>query len=113
VMLAAGLGLRGWSFVALRGRYHNFSVVIGSDRAVVATGPYRLLRHPGSAGMLLICAGIGLASANWAGLAATVLPSLAVVVWRVRVEESALLVTFGDQYRRYARGHRRLIPLVW
>lgn len=113
VLLIAGIGLRGWSFAALRGRYLNFSVVVEPDQPVVTGGPYRLVRHPGSAGILLVCAGVGLASANWAGLAGVTLPPLAVVVWRVRAEERVLLGAPGEHYRRYAGDHRRLVPLIW
>jgi protein-S-isoprenylcysteine O-methyltransferase Ste14 len=113
VMLTAGLGLRRWSFRALRGRYLNFSVVVNLDQPVVTGGPYRLLRHPGNAGMLLICAGIGLTSANWAGLAAMTLSPLAVIVWRIRAEERVLLSSPGGHYRRYASDRKRLVPLIW
>jgi protein-S-isoprenylcysteine O-methyltransferase Ste14 len=112
-LLAAGLGLRGWSFAALRGRYLNFSVAVRTDHPVLTAGPYRLLRHPGNAGILLICTGIGLASANWVGLAAMTVAPLAIVVWRIRAEERALLGALGEAYRRYAADHKRLVPLVW
>ncbi len=111
--LLAGIGLRRWSFTALRGRYLTFAIVVSPDQPVIATGPYRLLRHPGHAGILLICIGAGLASANWASLAVEALPALALVIWRIRAEEKALLTTLGDRYRRYASDRRRLIPLVW
>ena len=113
VVLAAGIRLRRWSFTALRGRFHSFSIVVSPDQPVVADGPYRLLRHPGHAGMLLICVGIGLASANWAGLAAVALLTLALIIWRIRAEEKALLAALGDRYRCYAADRRRLVPLVW
>jgi protein-S-isoprenylcysteine O-methyltransferase Ste14 len=111
--LVAGIGLRRWSFTALRGRYLTFAIVVSPDQPVVATGPYRLLRHPGHAGILLICIGAGLASANWASLAVEALPPLALIIWRVRAEEKALLATLGDRYRCYASDRRRLVPLVW
>ncbi|MEN3361198.1 MAG: hypothetical protein V7637_5180 [Mycobacteriales bacterium] len=117
VMLAAGLGLRACSFRALRGRYLNFSVVVRPDQPLVTAGPYRLLRHPGNAGLLLICAGIGATSANWTGLAVMTLLPLAVVVRRIRAEEETLLAASlaasDDVYRRYAAGHQRLIPWIW
>ncbi len=72
-----------------------------------------MLRHPSYTGFLLICAGIGLASANWAALAAMVLLPLAIFLWRIRAEENALLTTLGDKYRVYAAQHKRLVPLVW
>jgi protein-S-isoprenylcysteine O-methyltransferase Ste14 len=113
VTLIAGVGLRGWSFRALEGRYFNFAITVSPDQAVVTRGPYRLLRHPGHSGILLVCMGFGLASANWVALAAATLLPLAVIVWRIRVEENALVATLGERYRCYASGHRRLVPLIW
>jgi len=109
----AGLGLRSWSFRALRGRYFNFAITVSPDQAVVTSGPYGLLRHPGHAGFLLVCMGFGLTYANWLALAAGTLLPLAMLVWRIRFEENTLLAALGDRYRRYASGHRRLVPLIW
>jgi len=112
-ILLAGLGLRGWAFRALRGRYFNFAIAVSPDQTVVTSGPYRLLRHPGHAGFLLLSIGFGLTCANWVALAATTLLPLVMLVWRIRAEENALLAVLGDRYRCYASGHRRLIPLIW
>jgi protein-S-isoprenylcysteine O-methyltransferase Ste14 len=111
-VLAAGVALRTWAIVTL-GRLFKFVVVIQEGHRVVAAGPYRLLRHPSYTGGLLICAGFGLASANWVGLAGLTLLPLAVILWRIHIEENALLATLGDRYRRYAAHHKRLVPLVW
>ena len=35
------------------------------------------------------------------------------VLYRIRVEERALLLALGDPYRDYAATHKRLIPMVW
>jgi protein-S-isoprenylcysteine O-methyltransferase Ste14 len=112
VSFLAGLGLRGWSFAAL-GRYSTYAIVVSPLQPVVATGPYRLLRHPTYTGALLICSGAGLMSANWAGVAAMTLLPVAVTVWRIRLEEDALLTGLGDRYRAYASGRKRLVPLIW
>ena len=112
VIFLTGMWLRAWSYLAL-GPYHTWGIVVSPAQPVISTGPYALVRHPGYAGGLLICAGIGLMSANWAGLAAIVVLPLAVIVWRIRIEERALLTTLDDRYRRYATQHKRLIPLVW
>jgi protein-S-isoprenylcysteine O-methyltransferase Ste14 len=112
-VMLAGLGLRGWSFLTLGGRYFNFAIAVSPDQAVVTSGPYRLLRHPGNAGFLLLCTGVGLTCANWVALAANTLLTLAMLVWNIRVEENALFAVLGDRYRCYASGHRRLVPLIW
>jgi protein-S-isoprenylcysteine O-methyltransferase Ste14 len=112
VVLLAGLVLRGWSFKAL-GQYFTHVVMVSDDQPVIATGPYRVLRHPSYAGVLLAVVGIGLASANWAGLVGVTLLIAAPLLWRIHIEESALMTTLGDRYRAYAAQHKRLVPLVW
>jgi len=112
VVLLAGLVLRGWSFKAL-GDYFTFTVMVSSDQPVVTRGPYRVLRHPGYTGVLLACTGVGLTTANWLALGVTVVVPLALLLCRIRIEEHALCATLGDRYRRYAAGHKRLVPLVW
>jgi protein-S-isoprenylcysteine O-methyltransferase Ste14 len=112
VLLVAGVALRGWSVRAL-GQYSTFAVKVSPDQPVVANGPYRVLRHPSYAGGLLAITGIGLLYGNWVTLAALGLLSLALILWRIHVEENALLATLDGRYRAYAAQHKRLIPLVW
>jgi protein-S-isoprenylcysteine O-methyltransferase Ste14 len=112
VVLLAGLVLRGWSFKTL-GQYFTHTVMVSSDQPVIATGPYRVLRHPSYAGVILAGIGVGLASANWAGLAGLLVLTLPPLLWRIHIEECALAATVGDRYRAYAGQHKRLVPLVW
>ena len=112
VILLTGLVLRGWSFKAL-GQYFTHTVMVSTDQPVIASGPYRVLRHPSYTGILLGAVGAGLASANWADLAGVVILALIPVLWRIHVEENALRATVGDRYRAYAAQHKRLVPLVW
>ncbi len=112
VIMVGGLVLRGWSIKSL-GDYFTGRVMVSGDQPVITVGPYRLLRHPSYAGVLLACAGVGLAAANWAALSAMVLLPLAAILWRIHTEENALMATLGDRYRAYAAQHKRLVPLVW
>jgi protein-S-isoprenylcysteine O-methyltransferase Ste14 len=112
LLLVAGLVLRGWSIKTL-GDYFTFTVMVSADQPVISSGPYRVLRHPGYAGLLVACAGIGLASANWVSAAAAVVLPLTLLIVRIRIEEHALLTTVGEPYRGYAAGHKRLVPLIW
>jgi protein-S-isoprenylcysteine O-methyltransferase Ste14 len=111
-IMLGGLVLRGWSFKAL-GTYFTHVVMVSSDQPVIATGPYRLLRHPSYTGILLAALGLGLAAANWAGLAVLMLLVTTPLLVRIHTEENALLATLGDRYRGYAKTHKRLVPLVW
>ena len=111
-ILVAGVALRLWSFHAL-GQYFTFTLKVSPDQPVVTRGPYRVLRHPGYAGVLLAIVGISLLHGNWIGVEIVSPLWLALMVWRIHVEENALLTTLGGRYRTYAAQHKRLVPLVW
>lgn len=113
VILVAGIALRCWSFKAMGGRYFSFSIAARPGQPVVTSGPYRLLRHPGHAGLLLICTGYGLMAANWASAAVLTTLPLIILAWRIRAEERILLAAAGERYSSYAADRRRLIPLIW
>jgi protein-S-isoprenylcysteine O-methyltransferase Ste14 len=80
---------------------------------VITSGPYRSLRHPSYTGILLIVIGAGAVWGNWLGLGVLTLMTLVGLVYRIHVEEKALLEELGERYRTYAEHHKRLIPFVW
>lgn len=57
--------------------------------------------------------GIGVIYANWVGLVGFVVPCLVIIIWRIRIEEAALLRTVGPAYQMYATRRKRLVPFVW
>jgi protein-S-isoprenylcysteine O-methyltransferase Ste14 len=112
VVAWAGLLLRLWAVLAL-GRSFTTTVQVQSDQRVVATGPYRLVRHPSYLGLLILFFGLGLALSDvGSAVALVVLPSIG-LVRRIGVEEAALQAGLGDAYVEYARGRARLIPGIW
>jgi protein-S-isoprenylcysteine O-methyltransferase Ste14 len=111
-VLCIGVAIRQWSHHTL-GRFHQAVVTIQRDHEVVATGPYRVVRHPMYAGSAVAFLGVGLALGTWPGLGLVVVGTLPAMVWRIRVEEEALHDSLGARYRDYARGRARLLPGVW
>jgi protein-S-isoprenylcysteine O-methyltransferase len=107
-----GLMLRWWSIIHL-GRFFTVDVAIARDHRVVNSGPYRLIRHPSYAGVLLVVAGIGVCFGNLGSLLVLFVPCLVVLMRRMRVEEAALLTGMGDAYREYMVRTKRLIPGVY
>jgi protein-S-isoprenylcysteine O-methyltransferase Ste14 len=107
-----GLLLRWWSFVSL-GKYFTVVVKTSEDQPVVERGPYRVLRHPSYAGLLLAFAGGGLMLGNWVSTVGAVGLILTALTYRVRIEERALAAALSDRYRRFAATRARLIPYVW
>ena len=73
---------------------------------------YRLVRHPGYAGSILVWGGSRLA-VNWLVAAATVFVLLLVYAYRISAEEQMLVEHFGDPYRSYKARTWRLLPFVW
>ena len=111
-MLVTGAALRIWSFETL-GRYFTFTVKVSGDQPVVTAGPYRVLRHPGYAGGLLGTIAVGVLYGNWVGLITLAAVITTIVVWRIVIEERALLAALDSKYGGYAAHHKRLIPPVW
>lgn len=112
VLILLGGGLRWWAILTL-GRYFTFDVAIRATQKVVQTGPYRFIRHPAYSGTLLSLLGIGLALANWASLVAILAGALTGLLYRVRVEEKALIDGLGQPYMDYMRRTKRFIPFIF
>lgn len=108
----AGIALR-WYSVFYLGRFFTVNVAIQPDHKVIDSGPYRFLRHPSYAGSLLILLGLALTFRNWASLLILFIPSCAVTLYRIHIEEQALQQGLGEPYRVYSKKTKRLIPLVY
>jgi protein-S-isoprenylcysteine O-methyltransferase Ste14 len=111
-VLAAGVALRTWAILTL-GRLFKFVVVIQDGHRVVASGPYRRLRHPSYTGGLVAFLGTGIALDNWLSMAVLVLIPLLAILVRIHVEEGELASALGQEYELYASRTRRLVPGLW
>jgi len=107
-----GLLLRVWAIVVL-GDLFRTTVELDKNHPVVRKGPYRWIRHPSYSGILLACVGYGLALQNWLSLALVVLCPTGAFLYRIRVEEAALIAGIGAEYEDYRRSTRLLIPGIW
>jgi protein-S-isoprenylcysteine O-methyltransferase Ste14 len=112
IVMWLGLATRVWAVAALGGAFRT-TVEVDPDQAVVTTGPYKWIRHPSYAGLLLIVAGLGLALGNWLSAAACLALPLPALAWRIHVEEAELGRVLGDAYRAYQARTARLIPGGW
>jgi protein-S-isoprenylcysteine O-methyltransferase Ste14 len=101
-----------WAIAALGGAFRT-TIEVEPGQAVVSTGPYRWIRHPSYAGLLLVVAGFGAALGNWLSLTACVVLPLPAIVWRIHVEEAELNRVLGEPYSTYQSDRARLIPRLW
>lgn len=111
-LMVVGLATRLWALTTL-GRFFTMPITLAPDHRIVQDGPYRWLRHPSYTGGLLTGVGMPLVLGTSLGLAVTVVALGAVYVYRIRIEEAALLRRFGEAYQAYRTGTWRLIPGVY
>jgi len=111
-VLASGLALRAWGMATLGRSYTRTLRTTGGQR-LVQEGPYRLVRHPGYGGSLLVWTGYSLALGNAVAVALTVGLLLGAYSWRISAEERLLADAFGDDYADYRRRTKRLVPFLY
>jgi protein-S-isoprenylcysteine O-methyltransferase Ste14 len=86
-------------------------VTIKKDHELIRSGPYAIVRHPIYAGLLAAVAGTAIAIGEVRAILA--LPIIAVGLhFKARTEEKFMREQFCEQYSRYEREVKSLIPWV-
>ncbi len=109
VLIVVGTLIREWAILVL-GRFFSRVVEIEEGHRLIAVGPYRWIRHPAYAGMLITDSAIVLGLGTWVGALLMLVAMLIPTLYRIRVEENALLEALGEEYRAYMRRSWRLLP---
>jgi protein-S-isoprenylcysteine O-methyltransferase Ste14 len=108
-ILLAGLVLR-WTAIVTLGRYFTSNVAIHEGQTVLRTGVYRYIRHPSYTGLWLAFAGLAIHFRNWLSLGIVLVPITAAMLYRIHVEEAALVDAFGREYEEYRKATGALFP---
>jgi protein-S-isoprenylcysteine O-methyltransferase len=111
-VMLGGMALRFWANRVL-GRFYTRTLRIADDQTVIDHGPYRVLRHPGYSGMLVLWAGAGLATLNWVVAGVVIVGMGAAYRYRIRCEEEMLRSALGQPYETYRARRWRLVPFVY
>jgi protein-S-isoprenylcysteine O-methyltransferase Ste14 len=109
-MTAGGLAFAVWARFIL-GRNWSGQITVKEGHELIRRGPYALVRHPIYSGILLGLLGTAFCVDEVRGLIGF---GLFLAGWwlKARVEEALMIEQFGDQYRRYQREVKALIPFV-
>lgn len=110
-LFGIGIGFVYWSGLAL-GRMYSAEVTLQDGHRLITDGPFRYVRHPRYAGGILAAFGMSLTFRSWIGLVVSAV-SIGVFLLRIRDEEILMAETFGEEWERYCRRTRRLIPFVY
>jgi protein-S-isoprenylcysteine O-methyltransferase Ste14 len=112
VLIVLGLLIR---WIAIFSLKHQFTVEVSiiKDHRLIKKGIYRFVRHPAYAGSLLSFFGLGLSFANYFSMLIIFLPICLAFLYRIHIEEKALIDNFGDEYINYCASTKRLIPGIY
>lgn len=110
--LASGIAIRLAAVATLR-RQFTTTVTILAQHRLVDSGLYHYVRHPAYLGLLLSLLGFGLCSGHWISLAVAGGLPITALLYRIHVEEQALLRHFGAAYVEYTDRTKRLLPGIY
>ncbi len=111
-VMLAGILLRVYAIRSL-GEFFSGHLQIQQDHRIVDTGPYACVRHPSYSAIMIVFLGIGIGLGDWIALLLLVVMPLIGLLYRMGVEERALLAAFGNDYLAYMRRTWRLVPYVY
>jgi methyltransferase len=109
LFLLAGL-LRWWATSLLKGQWSS-RVVVPEDLQPVASGPYRLVRHPNYLAVSLELLAAGLMYSAFLSTAVVAALNLCAMIKRIHTEEEALFQV--PAYRAAMAKKARLIPWIY
>ena len=112
VLVVIGLIIRITSILTLK-QYFTYSVAKVEDQPLIETGLYKIIRHPGYLGQLLIFIGISISVSNWLSIPLMMIPVTIGYLYRIKVEESFMIGQMGENYLNYQKRTKRIIPMIY
>ena len=110
VLFVLATALR-WRAIGSLGAHWNVRVMDSAPLGVVATGPFRWVRHPNYLGVFVEMAALPLVHSAWISALLAVAGNILVLRDRLRVEEPMLEA--NPQYRAVMAGKARFLPGIF
>jgi protein-S-isoprenylcysteine O-methyltransferase Ste14 len=106
-----GLGVAIWARLHLGGNW-SATVTVKEDHRLVQTGPYAIVRHPIYTGMSISALGLAVLNGD---LRSVVGVGVMLLGWcmKFELEEEFMTQQFGENYLKYKRRVKAIIPFVW
>jgi protein-S-isoprenylcysteine O-methyltransferase Ste14 len=106
-----GLLFAVWARIYLGGNWSS-AVTVKIGHELIRKGPYRWVRHPIYSGLVLAMLGTAIANRHLRGLLAVVLAFIGFSI-KSRIEERAMMHTFGAEYEEYSRNTGGILPKLY
>ncbi len=107
-----GLIIRVTSILTLKQQF-TYTVTKIENHELIEKGLYKIIRHPGYLGQLIIFLGISTCLSNWLSILLMIIPVLLGYLNRINVEEKFMIEQMGQKYLEYQRRTKRLIPKIY
>jgi protein-S-isoprenylcysteine O-methyltransferase Ste14 len=108
---AIGLGLAWWARRRL-GRFWASAIELKTGHKLVQDGPYRLVRHPVYAGLILAALGSGIGDGDVGSAIGFAIIAASFII-KSRREERFIATNFGDEFRAWRERTWALVPFVY
>ena len=112
VLIIMGMVIRIIGERQLKKQFSLF-VKIRKDHNLITTGLYKYVRHPLYSAAILAAIGGIIAFNSWLGCIAVVFLMTPALVYRIKIEEEALIKKFGKQYSDYKKKVKMLVPWIY
>jgi protein-S-isoprenylcysteine O-methyltransferase Ste14 len=110
IFCVIGLSIAIWARMYLGGNWSSHPA-LKEDHELVTSGPYRFVRHPIYAGVIL--AAIGSMLVSGVAWVVALLFFCAMFISRVKVEERLMTQQFPNQYPAYKEKTKAIVPFLW
>jgi len=111
ILVFMGMGFHIVSIWTLQKQWSP-NVQFNDDHSLIEKGIYKYIRHPIYTAILLEIVGFCIALSNWLSFLLIFIPNLLTFMYRIYVEEQALINVFGKKYLSYMRSTKRFIPKI-
>ncbi len=111
-LVLTGLIIRVTSIMKLRQQF-TYTVTSLENHELIETGLYKIIRHPGYLGQLIIFLGISVCLSNWLSILLMIISVLSGYIFRINVEERFMIERMGQKYFDYRKRTKKLIPSIY
>jgi protein-S-isoprenylcysteine O-methyltransferase Ste14 len=112
VLVLIGLIIRVTSILTLKKQF-TYTVTRIENHELIETGLYKIIRHPGYLGQLIIFFGISACLSNWLSILLMIIPVLFGYLNRINIEEKFLVKQMGQKYLDYQKRTKKLVPTIY
>jgi protein-S-isoprenylcysteine O-methyltransferase Ste14 len=108
----SGLFIR-WATIIQLKKAFTVDVAINQEHALKTDGIFKMVRHPSYLGVVMIVSGLAIGMNSFYSILVIAIPVFLAILYRIRVEEAVLLEEFGEDYRKYMKTTRKIIPYLY